>query len=67
MTVAEAARVLGLTRQAVVVRLRRGQMRGVQVHPRLWMIPKSEVERWRVLGKQRPGRKPRQQRGEVQP
>ena len=60
VTVTQTARELGLAPQTIQARLKRGAMRGVLVHPRLWLIPKSEVERWRQLGKQKPGPKPRQ-------
>ena len=62
MTVAEAARELGLSIRGVLNRLERGQMRGERVHPRLWLIPREEVERWRMLGRQRPGRKAKDDR-----
>jgi excisionase family DNA binding protein len=59
MTVTQAADTLGLAVSTVRTRLERGQMQGLRLHPRLWLIPRAEVERWRPLGKQRPGRKPR--------
>ena len=66
LTVAETAQELGLTVRGVQERLRRGLMRGERVSPRLWMIPRAEVERWRTLGRQKPGRKPKgEQRGTV--
>ena len=58
MTVTQAADTLGLAVSTVRTRLERGQMQGLRLHPRLWLIPRAEVERWRQLGKQRPGRKP---------
>ncbi len=61
LTVQETAEELGLTIRGVQNRLLRGSMQGERVSPRLWMIPRGEVERWRALGKQRPGRKPRKQ------
>ena len=60
MTVTQAAHALDLAPQTIQARLKRGAMRGVLVHPRLWLIPKSEVERWRQLGRQKTGPKPRQ-------
>ena len=64
LTVTETAAELGLTVRGVQERLRRGLMRGERVSPRLWMVPRAEVERWKALGRQRPGRKPSRQRGE---
>ena len=57
LTVTEAARVLSLSHRTIVDRLRSGTMTGVLVHPRLWLIPRAEVERWRALGRQRSGRR----------
>ena len=59
LTVTEAADELGLTVRGVQERLRRGLMRGERVSPRLWMVPRAEVERWKALGRQKPGRKPK--------
>lgn len=61
LTVAEAASELGLTVRGVQDRLLRGLMRGERVSPRLWMISRAEVERWKTLGRQRPGRKPKKE------
>lgn len=55
VTVAEAARELGLSVEAVHKRLRAGVMRGERISPRLWLVPRAEVERWRVLGRRKPG------------
>jgi excisionase family DNA binding protein len=60
LTVQEAATELGITVRGIQERLKRGAMRGERVTPRLWLIPREEVERWKELGRQRPGRKPRQ-------
>jgi len=35
-------------------------MQGERVSPRLWMVSRAEVERWKQLGRQRPGRKPKE-------
>src|SRR5215211_7984041 len=59
LTVAETARELDLTIRGVQERLRRGRMQGERVSPRLWMVPRAEVDRWKQLGRQRPGRKPK--------
>jgi hypothetical protein len=64
LTVAETARELDLTVRGVQNRLLRGLMQGERVTPRLWLIPREEVERWKALGRQKPGRKPRHQTDE---
>ena len=56
LTVAEAAEELGLTVRGVQERLLRGAMRGERLTPRMWVIPREEVERWRGKGKMKPGR-----------
>lgn len=61
LTVLEAADALGLTVRGVQDRLKRGLMRGERVSPRLWMVPRAEVERWQELGRQKPGRKPKKE------
>jgi hypothetical protein len=38
-------------------RLERGEMRGERVGVRTWIIPETEIARWRLLGRQRPGPK----------
>lgn len=54
MTVTEAAQELGITDRAVRARIKRGDIRAERVGPRLWLIPKDEIEAWRDLGKARP-------------
>lgn len=61
MTVTEAAAALGVDARTIRHRLERGMMKGENVHPRLWMIPREEVERWMEIGKLPPGRKARQE------
>jgi excisionase family DNA binding protein len=51
VTVAQAAELLGMSPVGVRTRLERGLMRGRKVHPRLWLIPTSEVERWQAIGR----------------
>ena len=63
-TVSEAAEMLGLSVRGLAHRLERGLMRGHKVNPRLWLIPREEVERWKALGRQQPGRKPRKETGD---
>ena len=59
VTVSEAATLMGLSVAAIEKRLQRGDMRGVKVNPRLWLIPREEVEAWRKRGRLKPGPKPR--------
>lgn len=47
LTVAEAARELGVSRRTVQERIARGRMRAVRKSARLWLVPGDEVERWR--------------------
>lgn len=57
LTVSQASRELGITTQGVRDRIERGQMTAQQVSPKLWLIPRSEVERWKELGRQKTGPK----------
>ncbi len=59
LTVAETAQELGLTVRGVQTRLLRGQIQGERVTPRLWLIPREEVDRVKPLGKLKRGPKPR--------
>ncbi len=56
-TIAEAAQALGITEGAIRKRVRRGEMQARRVGRRVLVIPASEVERWRGVGKLRPGPK----------
>ena len=58
VTIAEAARVLGMSENGIRRRIQRGDMVAERVGARLLVIPTHEVERWRKLGRQRPGPKP---------
>ncbi len=58
MTITEAAAELGLTPRAVQLRIQKGEMRAEKIGPIL-VIPKSEVERWRPVGKRKGGRPPK--------
>ena len=60
MTVSEAARELGVSSRAIHKRIAEGTMRAERFGALVWQIPVAEVERWRELGKQKPGPKPRQ-------
>ena len=57
LTVQQAADELGLSRRGVQNRIDRGEMQATRVGARVWVIARAEVERWRALGRQRPGRK----------
>ena len=59
MHLTEAARELGITRRALLARIARGEMKAERVHPKLWLVSRQEVERWKSLGRLKPGPKPR--------
>lgn len=59
LTVGQAAMVLDVDMRTLRHRLEKGQMAGERVTNRLWMIPVAEVERWKAIGKMKPGPKPR--------
>ena len=63
LTVAETAAELGVSVRAVQNRIRTGEMEAEKVTPRLYLIPRSEVERWKPVGKRKGGR-PRKTRTE---
>lgn len=65
MTITQAAAALGITREAVHKRLRKGMMRGELAGGTVWLIPVAEVERWQALGKQSPGPKPKGKDGQA--
>jgi excisionase family DNA binding protein len=62
LTVAEAAQELGVSARAVQNRIRAGEMDAEKVTPRLYLIPRSEVDRWKPVGKRKGGR-PRKEQG----
>lgn len=55
MTVRQAADELGLTPAGIRRRIERGEMAATLISPRLYLVPREEVERWRELGRQKPG------------
>ena len=59
MTVAEAARALGVTERAIHKRIAGGLIHAERFGAHVWQVPASEVERWREIGRLKPGRKPR--------
>jgi excisionase family DNA binding protein len=58
LSVSEAAATLGLSVRGLRARAERGEMAAHRLGPRVWAIAEEEVERWRSLGRQRPGPKP---------
>ena len=59
VTVTEAARELNLSGRAVLHRIQRGELRAERISARLYLIPRAEVDRHKVIGRLRPGRKRR--------
>ena len=59
-TVPQAAAVLGITERGILKRIERGDMKAERLGGKVWVIPREEVARWRQLGRQRPGRKPKE-------
>lgn len=55
-TVAETAAELGMSIRGILNRLEKGQMKGEKVTPRLWLIPRVEVEAWVTRGRLKVGR-----------
>jgi len=57
MTVSEAAQELGVTVRAIHKRIASGHMRAERYGERAVLIPTEEVQRWRELGRMKPGPK----------
>jgi excisionase family DNA binding protein len=57
LTVSEVAAELDLSPVGVARRLQRGHMRGIKVNPRLWLVEREEVDRWKQRGRMKPGPK----------
>jgi excisionase family DNA binding protein len=66
VTVRQAADELGLSLRSIRERIRRGDMRAERLGERVWAIPREEVERWKQLGRQRPGPNPKARPGSEQ-
>jgi excisionase family DNA binding protein len=45
VTTTEAARLLGVSHRTILDRLQRGLMQGERISPRLWLVPREELER----------------------
>ena len=59
MTVTEAAREMGISERALHNRIKAGTVTAERFGARVWMIPATEVQRFRGAGRLRPGPKPR--------
>lgn len=59
LTVSEAARELNVTTRTIHKRIASGAMKAERFGALVWQIPVSEVERWRELGRLKPGPKPK--------
>lgn len=54
LSIAEAARELGLSESALRTRVERGYVQAQRAGARLWLIPRVEVEKWRSVGRLKP-------------
>lgn len=59
LTVTDAAREMGISVRALHNRIKAGSVAAERFGARVWMIPRSEVERYRAAGRLKPGPKPR--------
>ena len=55
-TVTQAAEELGISRRAVLLRIKNGDMQAERVGPKAILIPRSEIARWKAIGKRKGGR-----------
>jgi excisionase family DNA binding protein len=60
MTVTEAANALGVAEETIRKRIQRGAMQARRVGERVLLIPSDEVDRWREIGRVKPGPKPKE-------
>lgn len=51
MTLVEAAAALGLSVSALRTRAEKGYIQAEKVGPRMWLIPRDEVEKWKGKGR----------------
>jgi excisionase family DNA binding protein len=64
LTVSDAAEAIGITARALRWRIQRGDVRADRVNPRLWLVPRSEVERLQEHGKLKPWQARKQREAE---
>ena len=57
MTVRDAATRLGVSVRRVLQLIGEGTIRGTQLNPRMWIVDRSDVERYAAT-ERKPGRKP---------
>jgi excisionase family DNA binding protein len=57
MTVSEAAQALGVTERTIHKRIASGMMKADRFGAHVWQVPTEEVERWRSIGRLKPGPK----------
>jgi excisionase family DNA binding protein len=58
-TVAEVAQLLGLSVRGVQDRIKKGEMQAEKITPRLYLVHRNEIERWKPVGKRKGGRPPK--------
>ncbi len=59
VTVAEAATELGISTRAVLHRIAHGEIKARKLTPRMYVVPRAEIERWKPVGKRKGGRPPK--------
>lgn len=65
VSVADAARLLGVSGRTIRTRIEQGAMKAEAVNPRLWLIPFEEIERWKGMGSPPRGRPRREKEDEA--
>ena len=58
-TVTEAAAELGISPRAVLHRIKQGEMKARKITPRMYLVPRAEIERMKPVGKRKGGRPPK--------
>lgn len=63
LTTTEAAKVIGIPTRTLLNRIKAGIIQAERAGPRAWLVPRTEVEKWRNRGRLRPweGRRIREQ------